>query len=852
MIRIRQLSMILFLTVSLYSLQAFAYDLSKDKVQYIVTTSHLDTQWQWTIDATTRYYLPLTTAGNFYLFDKYPDYLFNFESAYHYMIIKQRYPEDFARIKEYVKAGNWHLSGGMIVACDVNVPSPESLVRQILYGNGFFQEEFGKAAEDIFLPDCFGFGFVLPTVAAHCGMIGFSTQKVYCPWLPAPSGAYPKPFDIGLWQGVDGSSLIAAINPGSYVSSWEIREDQINELGRTTGTFAAYDYMGTGDKGGACCCGHRGCTEQDVVSLLERIKQNDKEEIKVVLASSDQLFKDITPDQKERLVKYKGELLAREHGVGTYTSKAEMKLKNRKNELGAFAAECASVMAELLSGKAYPGQKIKDSWIQFLWHQMHDDLPGTSIQEVYSIYSLPDEASSMAQFSSICKESIEAVSNQMSTKVTKGIPVVVFNPLSQRRKDIVTTEVLLTPAENSSFIKVLNDKGNEVLSQILNRIGNKCKIAFLADAPECGLCVYNIQQSGSPCSIISSLKASESGIANEYLEITVDGNGDISSITDLETGRQVLSEPLKLELFNDIPDNYPQWEIRYKDIQSARATVSSAAEKKVVEKGPARVTLRVKRKFEGSTFIQDIRLGAESRSVEIVNTIDWQSSETLLKAAFSFNASNPSAAYDLQLGTIERNNNTENLYEVPAQHWADITDTSGDYGVAVLNDCKYGWDKPSDNKLRLTLIHSPVGKSDLDHGENHVTYAVYPHKKDWREGKVVWQAARLNQPLQAIPVSSHDGSLGRSFSLFKTNSDKIALMALKKAEKDNCYIIRLRELDGNNQHKVSLTFPWKIKQAFELNGMEEKMHPVKTESNKLYFDIGGYQMKTIGIDISRK
>ena len=139
--RLTRLTIIMFLAVVFCSATSVrSYDLSKDRVQYVVTTAHLDTQWLWTIWLTRAYYLPLTTQGNFYLFEKYPDYLFNFESVYHYMLIKEYYPKDYEMIKQYVDKGNWHLSGGMIVACDVNVPHPESLIRQILYGNGFFQE----------------------------------------------------------------------------------------------------------------------------------------------------------------------------------------------------------------------------------------------------------------------------------------------------------------------------------------------------------------------------------------------------------------------------------------------------------------------------------------------------------------------------------------------------------------------------------------------------------------------------------------------------------------------------------------------------------------------------------------
>jgi alpha-mannosidase len=836
------------LTIHIFISPMQAYDLSRDKVQYVVSTSHLDTQWLWTINQTRMYFLPATTFGNFYLFDKYPDYIFNYESAYHYMLIKKHYPEDFANIKEYAAKGNWRIAGGMLVACDVNVPSPESLVRQMLYGNGFFQAEFGRKAIDVFLPDCFGFGAALPTVATHCGMIGFSTQKVYCPWLPQPSAAYPKPFDIGLWQGVDGSGLIAAVNPGSYVDGWDINEDQINTLGETTGIYAAYDYMGVGDIGGACCCGHRGCTEEDVRTLFERIKRNDREEIKVVLASSDRFFKDLNAEQKNRLVKYKGELLAREHGVGTYTSKAAMKLKNRQNELGGYSAECAAVMAELLTGKTYPGREMKESWIRFLWHQMHDDLTGTSISEVYSKHSIPDENLSLEQFNSIRESSLQALAEDMDTR-GEGFSLLVFNPLNIDREDPVSTEISFSGGETAHAVRVFDHSGNELPSQILGTTESGMQIVFLANVPSCGVAVFDIRESGIPCSLSTGLSVTESKISNKYLEVIIDENGDIAGITDLETARQVLSAPMQLELLNDIPDNYPQWEIRYEDLQSVLKTVSGPVKKTIIEQGPVRATLRIERKLDGSTFIQDLSLSANGRRIEVKNKIDWQSSGTLLKAAFTFNISNPTATYDLQLGTMERGTNTANLYEVPAHQWADITDPDGGYGVAVLNDCKYGWDKPADNKIRLTLIHTPEGASDLDLGENRLTYAVYPHQGDWRDSDVVWQAARLNQPLFALPVTGHDGSSGSSSSLIRFNSRKVALMAVKKAENDSLFVIRVRELDGANQSKVACTFPLKIIKASEMNGLEERKAGALFSGNDLVFDIGPYQVKTFALEL---
>ena len=179
---------------------------------YVVALSHLDTQWRWTIQETIEDFLPATLRDNFALFEKYPGYVFSFEGAFRYQLAREYYPAEYEKLKAYVRAGRWKVAGSWLDAVDTHVPSPESLIRQALYGNGFFRRELGVTSRDVFLPDCFGFGFALPSVAAHCGLTAFSTQKLT--W----GSSIRIPFDLGLWEGVDGSRLIAAINPGDYAS----------------------------------------------------------------------------------------------------------------------------------------------------------------------------------------------------------------------------------------------------------------------------------------------------------------------------------------------------------------------------------------------------------------------------------------------------------------------------------------------------------------------------------------------------------------------------------------------------------------------------------------------------------
>src|SRR5215471_1288995 len=345
-------------------------------ILYLVATAHLDTQWNWTVQDTIRQFIPNTFHTNFKFIDQYPHYVFNYEGAIHYMWFKEYHPDEWATLQKHVASGRWRLAGSWINAVDTNMPSPESLMRQALYGKRFYRQEFGKVSNDVYLPDCFGFGFALPSIATHCGLSQFATQKLT--W----GSSYGIPFPLGRWKGSDGNSVVAALNPGDYVT--KIRSDisvdpkwateRITSVGdRQIG----FRYFGTGDIGGA--------PDEESVDWLEKSIRNKAGIAEIRNTSSDQLTRDLTPQEKAALPEYDGELTMKTHGVGCYTSQAAMKRFNRENELLADTAERAAVTAELFAGLAYPGERLRSAWTRFLWHQFHDDLTGTSIPQAYEL-----------------------------------------------------------------------------------------------------------------------------------------------------------------------------------------------------------------------------------------------------------------------------------------------------------------------------------------------------------------------------------------------------------------------------------------------------------------------------------
>jgi alpha-mannosidase len=817
---------------------------------YVIATSHLDSQWNWTVQDTIREFVPNTFFQNFKRFEKYPDYTFNYEGAIHYMWFKEYHPEAWPAVQKYVAAGRWQLAGSWINAVDVNVPAPESLMRQALYGKRFFRQEFGKVSQDVYLPDCFGFGFALPAIATHSGLAQFSTQKLT--W----GSSYGIPFPIGRWKGTDGSTVVAALNPGDYVT--KIRSDisvdpkwaaeRLTSLG--DGRQIGFRYFGTGDIGGA--------PDEESVEWLEKSLANQSGAVKVRNTSSDQLTRDLSPEERSALPEYEGELTMKTHGVGCYTSQAAMKRFNRENELLAQAAEEAAVTAQLLTGLLYPRERLREAWIRMLWHQFHDDLTGTSIPQAYQ-FSWNDELVSANQFAAVLTSSVAAVAGKLDTR-GEGIPLIVYNRLAWPNETPVEATVQFKGAAPATIHVVDAWTKEDMPTQILERQGDSVRILFQAEISPATFRVFRVVAgAGKPpqrfADSSSFLNATGSSLDNVFYKVQIDGNGDIASIFDKLRSRELLQAPVRLELRDDPSPDKPAWRILWDTVNSPPREYVRAPEIRLVENGPVRVAIEIKRQAAGSTFVQRVSLSLRGQRVDVENFVDWKSPNSLLKVSFPLTASNPKATYDLGLGTIQRGNNTPDHYEVPAQQWADITDQGGAFGVAILNDSKYGWDKPADNVLRLTLLHTAKARaypyqSSNDLGHHHFTYAIAGHRADWRgvrEASVPVRAAALNQPPIAFQTEAHPGERGRNFSIVGVNDDEgpVAIRALKQAEDSDEIVLRVQELYGRSA-TTNISFAMPAARAREINAAEEQSSgKLRFRPDGLRLELKPYQPRTI-------
>ena len=821
--------------------------MKKSKPQiYTIATAHLDTSWLWTLEQTIDEYIPDTLKRNFRLLDTYPEYKFNFEGSIRYEFIKEYYPEKYEKLKKYIADGRWNPNGSCYENGDVNIPSPEALTRNILYGNSYFRKEFGTESNDIFLPDCFGFGKALPTVAAHSGLTGFSTGKLM--W----GSSVPIPFDTGKWTGADGKGVWAALMPFAYTTAFgplhkaerilnKMKDNREKKLPDFT-----FVYHGVGDRGGSPHV-------SSVKNVVKAQRKNSEAETEVYSATTKEYFdklENMSAEEKAAMPVYDGEFLLTAHGAGSYTSRTVTKRWNRRCELLADAAERFATAAYIKGLADYPAYGLDNAWKRVIAHHFHDDITGTSFEKCYN-RNHNDYIQSLNTFSEEYTAACKALSSQLDTSFCKGIPVVVSNPV--QGKENRTGAVSIEITSDKSLFTVYDKDGNPLPTQTKAVGENKRKITFIATAPSCGLAVFDVREETADSRIDTGLTASANSLENRYIKVKIDANGDISGIYDKVLGKELLKSPVRSAVFSNTHSfDWPAWEIKYEDCKDAPYMYAASPVTEICDNGPALVSLEITKTAGKSVFRQIISLDAESRFVSVYNETDWREEAALLKTEFSFTAENKEAAYDIGTGFVKRPTNTEKLYEVPAQKWADITDEKEGFGVAVFSDSRTGWDKPDASSLRLTVVHTPMcnyrwecAQHVMDMGLNRYSFAVMGH--EGAPDGITQYADCFCQPMHSFVTDVHDGQDGNSFSAVKLNSDKIRITALKKAQDSDRIIFRVTEGSGERAENIEASFPFPVKKAYEVRGDETEIGEYPVTDGRLCFSVDGSSVRSFAL-----
>ncbi|MHB8418084.1 MAG: alpha-mannosidase [Myxococcales bacterium] len=877
---------------------------------YVVGYAHLDTQWRWEYPDTIGKFLPATLKRNFALFAKYPHYVFNFTGANRYQMIEEYDPAGFAELKKWVARGRWYPAGAAMEEFDANAPSPESILRQILYGNGYFRRELGVSDDSLLLPDSFGFPAELPSLLAAAGLSGFSTQKLT--WSSsAPVGGPDSPektprgipFNVGLWVGPDGRSVIAALNPGSYGSeiltdlsrssrapsgseeemkAWP-ETDWPARLARdaaASGVASDYCYYGTGDTGGAPPAFSVGLLEATVdkgqarlpvlPATLEELGEKPLElgakevpvgggPVRVVSATADQMFEDLADaGLGERLPRYQGDLELTNHSAGSLTSQAAHRRWNHQNELLAGAAEAASVAAAWIGDRPYPAERLDRAWRLVMGGQFHDILAGTATPQAY-VYSWNDDVLAANQLAQLLTSATGGVAAALDTR-GRGQALVVDNPLAIDREDIVDAAVAF-PGGAPAAVRVVGPDGREVPAQLEGGEGES-HVVFLARVPSLGFAVYDVQPAPAPAAS-TALRVSQQSLENARYRVTLDDAGDLASIEDKRLRRELLSAPARLALLTEKPQDWPAWNMDWADqARPPRAYFGGPVSFRVVEQGPARVALEVTREAEGSKVVETIRLsaGGAGDRIEVADAVDWRTAAAALKAVFPLAAESSEATYSSGVGTLRRGNDGPRQFEVASHQWFDLTDRSGSFGVTVLSGGKLGSDKPDDRTLRLTLLYTPgdghgngqfySDQFSQDFGHHEVVYGLAAHAGDWRAERSDWQAQRLDAPLVAFASPAHPGGLGKSFSLLRLSSDDAQVMAVKRAEDGDEVVVRLAEMRGQKLPRLGLQFAAPLVSAREVNAQEQPRGSATLEGGALVTSLTPYQIRSFAVRLA--
>jgi len=741
--------------------------------------SHLDLAWLWPIRETKRK-AARTLSTVLELMDRYPDYIFGASQPQMFEWIKEMHPKLYEGIKEKVAQGRIECQGAMWVEPDTNLSGGEALARQILYGKKFFSEEFGKDMKILWMPDVFGYSAALPQLLLKSGVPYFMTNKI------ATNQINRFPHHTFMWKGIDGSEVLSHMPPeglynsGAFARSFLSAQNNFIDKDVSDNSLLLY---GIGD--GGCGAGS---------DFLERTTRAKKAfGLPDIIEEQSIKFFDRINKNKDNYAKWQGEIYYERH-QGTLTSQAKNKLYNRKCELMLRDCEFISVLASKLCEYAYPAERLEKIWKEVLLYQFHDILPGSSIQRVF------DE--SIERYEALLKE-IKELTASAKKALTSSIditginnPFVLFNSLSFERTEWVTidgeSQLVTVPA--MGWTVVSTDNAQKTSSEI-------------------------IQNTDS--------------IENEHIRAVFGKNGEIISLFEKNLNREFADTSRPFNQYMLYDDQGDAWDFSYtyrEQSPEIAALVSSSFEKNQFEQS---VTQIYKTGISELTVKISLRSGENTLRFEC--DADWRETFKMLRVTFPTDIVANEASCETQYGHIRRSTHYNTSWdaakvEVSMHKWVDVSDNS--YGLALLNDCKYGcniWDC----RIDMCLLRSPMYPGiDADKGLHSFAYALCPHDGTLAQSDIIQTAYRFNIPLEYMISDLKDAasSLPSSFTLLSPDKDNIIVEAVKQAEDGNGIIVRLYESRGmSGSSNISLFAPAEVR-AVSITEIDEDVI-IKNEKN---------------------
>jgi len=813
--------------------------------------SHIDMAWLWPWTETVEV-VRNTFRSALDLMREYPDFKFTMSSAQAYSWMEEKYPDLFKEIQQRVKEGRWEIVGGMWVEPDLNMPGGESLVRQILTGKRYFQQKFGVDVKIGWNPDSFGYSWQLPQIYKKSGMDYFVTQKIY--W----NDTTKFPHKLFWWEAPDGSRLLAYI-PHDYANDLDPVKMATDLAAYAPAMYSSdpsdgremMHLFGVGDHGGG--------PTREMLDVGTRWMDKDVVYPRMRFSTARAFFDDLQKASANLNFPTWRDEMYFEYHRGVLTTQAETKRRIRTTEELLLNAEKFAAIS-MLHGRRYPAEEFDGAWKGLLFDDFHDILPGSGIAVNYL-----DAKRNLENVSRVGRDILDGSLDDIASRINTqgpGVPVVVFNSLAWERKEVVELEAQLPSAARQ--IEVLDAAGKVVPSQLLAMDSGTHRAHFLAliTVPSLGYKTYYVRAAIKAALSARAVHGAPDTLENELVRVKVDTKtGCVTSLFDKVSNYETLAPAETdtggpkdsicgnlLQAFRDKPKQWDAWNIDA-DFEKEHWDLTQADDVKLVESGPLRATLRVKKHFQNSTFVQDILVTAGSARVDVKMDADWHEKHILLKIGFPVNAHSDKATFEIPYGSIERptTRNTpaeQAKFEVPGLQWADLSDAK--HGFSLLNDCKYGYDAKG-NVLRLSLLRSTEWPDPhADEGKHEFTYAMYPHAAGWREAQTVRRGYELNYPLLAIQARQHAGSLKDEFSFVDAQPATVVLTAVKKAEDDSALVLRFYEWAGK-EADVKLRLPCGAQAASETDLMERPLHELPLQSGIVTVRTKPYEIKTLRV-----
>ena len=746
---------------------------------HTVGHTHIDVAWLWRLKHTHEKAMrSFTTVLR--LMEEFPEYVFMQSTPQLYAFVEKDQPKLFEGIRSRVAEGRWESDGGMWLEADCNITSGEALTRHFLYGMGYFMEKFGYRSTYLWLPDVFGYSWALPQILRGVGIDTFITSKIS--WNKFNT----MPNDLFRWRGIDGSEVM-----GYFLTTPEEFDDFTRRYATYNGTISAHSVIGTwekfrnkdiaqdvvlpyglGDGGGG--------PNRDMLKM-QRAMQRVPGLPNVRPGKAGELVRILHEDMEttDRPVPvWDGELYLEFHR-GTYTSQAYNKKMNRKLEFGLAQTEYLSVLSFLRGGE-YEQETFRTLWQTVLRNQFHDIIPGSSIHEVYE--------DSRKEYAGVSAELARLTEKAETMLERKADTYTVWHFGSFARREAVRVE--------ETREGVFRDGEGTILPAQRTEDGYLVEVCL----PALGSTVVTFtQEAAAPSDAKTALwDAKTQTLTTDLLQVTFDAEGRICALFDRECERSVLSEGARgndLRVYEDRPLSFDNWELElFHTFKSEGAVLAKAPE--MVENGRVRAVVHVEYTYRVSAISQDIVFHAGSKRIDFVTHVDWHEDSRILKVNFPVAIRATHATYDVQYGHVQRPTHYNTSwdwakFEVVGHKWADLSQF--DYGVSLLNDCKYGY-SIHDSVMQLSLLkagENPDRKADR--GSHDFTYSLLPHAGSLERAETIAEATALNLPSHVVR-----GALALPKIVSGFEDKGIVVDCVKHAEYADALVIRMHEARGGN------------------------------------------------------